>query len=354
MLEGRKNSILIVLIAGIGDLVLASKSIRAIRRGYPESNIHLLTSTEASPIGRNFPFVDYVWTFPIREFRKKKINIGKIFKLILKLRKIDFLAAINLYRVTSWCGSFKMGFLFLSLKAGKKLGHDKYGFGFFLDRKASEDTYGEMHFADSMMEIARISGGIPDDRGIEAFYRSDSKERWGHLFQPKKECGRNPIIAINPGADQANKRWSPHNFAVVADCLMDSLNAKIFLLGGPGEELLVLKIKRWMKNDVVDLSGQLTLDDLVYVIDKCDLLITNDSGPMHIAAAVKTPLVALFGPETPIHTRPYTDEQLYRVLYKGNNAKKDHSKNYGLDLITPKEVLLACIDLLTEGRNRDK
>ena len=129
----KKESILIVLIAGIGDLILASKSIRAIRNGSPDDDIQLLTSTEAYPIAQNYDYLDHVWAFPIRELRKNKSHIFKVVRLIHKLRKLYFSNILNLYRVVSYRGSFKMGLLFLLIRAKQKVGHDNKGFGLFLN-----------------------------------------------------------------------------------------------------------------------------------------------------------------------------------------------------------------------------
>ena len=115
------NSILIVLIAGIGDLVLASKSIRAVRSRFPNADIHLLTSTDASPIARNYDYVNHIWSLPIREMRKNKRYLLDVLNLMLRVRKIRFDLAMNLYAVSSRIGALKMGFLFLLLKAGVKL-----------------------------------------------------------------------------------------------------------------------------------------------------------------------------------------------------------------------------------------
>ena len=93
----------------------------------------------------------------------------------------------------------------------------------------------------------------------------------------------------------------------------------------------------------------------MYLIRRCDLLLTNDSGPMHIAAAVKTPVVALFGPEKPSTFRPYTSPELSRVLVKPVDCrpcKKSQCNNaVCLDAISPEEVTHACLDLLeTTGK----
>jgi len=346
-----KNSVLVVLIAGIGDLILSSKSIRAIRKGFPNADIHLLTSTEASSIAENYPYIDRVWSFPIRELRNKNTHILDILMLIRKLRKTPFSLAVNLYRIYSWTGTIRMGLLFLSLNAQVKIGHNHKGFGFFINRMLSSETFRNRHFTDSMMDIAQLAGGISDDKGIEVFWDKRSEKKWGHLFSGETKNLNKITIGINPGGDRPNRRWNPDHYVHVADRLSEHFNEKIILLGGPGEEKIAHYIQDKMKNRPINLGGQLTLNDLVYIISQLDLLVTNDSGPMHIAAAVKTPLVAIFGPEDPIYTRPYTTKDLYTIVHKDVDcrpcSKRNCKRPVCLDLITPEDVVEKCSEMLT-------
>ena len=343
------DHILIILIAGIGDLILGSKSIRAIRNGFPDADINLVTSTEASFIAKNFGYVDHVWPFPIRELKDTRTYLFEILKLIRSLRKTHFHVVVNLYRIYSWRGTVTMGLLFALLKSTIKVGHDHKGFGIFLNKKAPAEIYKDRHFADAMMDIAQLAGGVPDNKGIAVFWDEGSEKKWQHLFlqhiNPEKRR-----IAINPGADKPNKRWKPENYALVANWLMERFDTEIILLGGPGEENIAQEIQGRITKDVTNLSGQLTLNDLVYIISQCDLLITNDSGPMHVAAALKTPLVAIFGPETPVHTRPYTSTNLYRIAFQQVDCRPCQDpkceRPLCLELITPEEVLEKCIEML--------
>jgi len=350
----KRPTILIVLIAGIGDMVLGSASIRAVRNGYPNAEIHLLTSTEASTLAMNYEYVDYVHPFPIRELRRDKKYLFDIFRLIRGLGKIRFDLVLNLYMVASLYGAVKMGLLFLCLSADAKIGHDDHGFGLFLTEKAPGDTFKNRHFADAMMDLARLAGGIPDDRGIEVFWDRQVEEKWASLFSNDKAPEQDLKIAINPGGDRENRRWRPEYYAEVADRIMERFPARLFLLGGPGEEAIAREIEGKMRHGALNLSGQLSLNDLTYLISRFDLLITNDSGPMHIAAATKTPLVALFGPEDPKLFGPYTEPELYRVIQKDVPCRPCGEKKClrpsCLDLITPEEVLEACVELL-EGKS---
>ncbi len=345
------NHILAVTVAGIGDLILASKAIRALKNGVPNKSLHLLTSTEAATLARNYPYVDHVWSLPIRELRKEKSQIFGILKTLLQLRKTRFDTAVNLYRVVSRQGALRMGLLFRLLKAGEKVGHDSKGFALFIDKKAPVKIFHNRHFVDAMTDIAVLAGGVPDEQGIEVFWDRMVETKWAGLISSSEgKDDQSKLIGINPGADQPQKRWNPAHYAYVADRLVEHVAAKVIILGGPGEEHIAQQIQGKMKFPYINLAGTLTLNDLVYVIGKLDLLITNDSGPMHIAAALKTPLVAIFGPEDPTYTRPYTSPDLYRIVYRELDCRpcrKQHCEQPRcLEIIEPEEVLQKCLELL--------
>jgi len=341
--------ILIIMVAGIGDVVMASKSIRAMRNAFPDAHLHLLTSSEAAPLASNYPYLDHVWSFPIREFRKEKSLALEMFKTIMRLREIRFDMAVNLYRVVSRPGALRMGLLFALLKANTKVGHDSRGFGMFLHKKAPAEIFQNRHFVDAMMDIALLAEGVPDHDGIEVFWDQGVEKKWDPPFQDDKS-NRHPRIGINPGSDRPEKRWDPHHYASVADRLAEKSGAAICILGGPGEESIASTIQGAMKHPAMSLAGKLSLDELAYVLSRLDLLITNDSGPMHMAAAVKTPVVAIFGPEDPVYTRPYTSPDKYRIV-QGRVpcrpcTRKKCERPLCMELVEPEEVLKACLELL--------
>ena len=345
-----REAILIVLVAGIGDLVLASKAIRAIRNGFRDADIHLLTSTEAAEIAQNYKYLNHVWAFPIRELRNSKSHLLNVAKLMLKLRKKRFASIVNLFVVTSWLGALRMGFLFLLLKSKLRVGHDGNGFGLFLTKKAPSETFENRHRVEAIADIALQAGGLPDEKGIDVFWNQNCEKKWRHLFENERPYSNRIFVGLNPGGDRENKRWAPNKFAILGDKLTEEFNAKIILLGGPGEEEIAGQIEKKMRNGVVNLSGKLDLNELTYITSRFDLLVTGDSGPMHIAAGVKTPLVAIFGPQTPVIAGPYTSEKLCRVIYKDVDCwpcnKNRCVHPICLDLITPDEVYEKCLELL--------
>ena len=351
----KKESILIILVAGIGDLVLSSKSLKAIRNGFPEGIIHLLVSTEGFELAENYKFVDKVWTFPIRELRKRKTDLWDIFKIAIRLRKEKFSMAVNLYKIGSVWGALKMGVFMLMVKPRVKIGHSDKGFGLFLNKKAPAETFSNRHFCDAMMDIALLAGGRDSHSDLEIYWNKVAEEKWANLFSDSDGSQRF-IVGINPGGDRKNRRWAPEKFAAVADALIDRFSTRIFIFGGPGEETTAKKIQMLMRGVSVDLAGKLSLNDLAFVLSKLNLFVTNDSGPMHIAAAVETPLVAIFGPENPVLFGPYASPRAYRVVHKMDIdcrpcRKKACSLPSCLDSISVHDVLEECVELLTECMN---
>jgi heptosyltransferase I len=347
------KAVLVVLVAGIGDLIMASKSLRAMRKGLPAGDLHLLTSSEAAPIAADFPYLDRVWSLPVREFRKEKSQALEMCRTILRLRKFRFDTVVNLYRVVSWSGALRMALLFSALRARTKIGHDAKGFGIFLDRKGREDIFTNRHFVDAMVDMALLAGGVADDGGIDVFWDKGIEKAFEPLLRDDRST-RAPGIGINPGADRPEKRWNPRRYASVADRLAGKLGARIFLFGGPGEESIASSVQEAMTHPATNLAGKLSLHELAYLLSRLDLLITNDSGPMHIAAAAKTPVVAIFGPEDPVCTRPYTSPDRYRIVQGSAPCRPcvpgKCENPLCMEMVKPEEVLRACLDLLNSRR----
>jgi heptosyltransferase-2 len=351
------HKILIVLIAGIGDLVLASKAIRSVRGGYPGAEIHLLTSSDAAPLAKNDSCIDRVWAFPIREFRKDRRYAIEILRLIRALREIPFRSILNLYAVDSLSGAMKMGLLFSAFPSPVKAGHDSRGFGFFLTNRVPEERFRDRHISEAMLEVALSAGGVRDDQGIAVRWGPASELKWKGLFAQGNGTSGRVIVGVNPGGDRQNRRWDPDRYAAVADRIIDRHGARVILLGSRSETGIAGRIESRMRNRPENLSGRLTLDELTYVIGQLDLLITNDSGPMHIGAALGVPLVAVFGPEDPRRMGPCAPPALRRVLCKEVPCRpctKSHCDVVAcLEAITADEVYEASVGLLgTSGRRR--
>jgi lipopolysaccharide heptosyltransferase II len=342
-------TILLILVAGIGDFVLATRAIRAVRSGHPGAAIHLLTSSEGAVFARRYSGIDRVFAFPIRELRGQRFPVRPFVDVLRQLRRTRYDIAANFYPVCSWAGSARMALLFSLIRARLKAGHAHGFMRLLLDTHVPERVFFSTHRVNAMTEVACAIGGRDDDLGIEVPV-ADGKNRWNGLVAPHIQGHAGKLIGINPGGDRANRRWPAANFAALACELAGQIGARILIFGGPGEESAAAAIHQSLNGAAVNLVGQLALHELPYFLSRCDLLITNDSGPMHIAAALKVPVVALFGPESPALFGPCSSPERSRVLQKSVPCRPcphtSCAQPICLQGIYPSEVLAASLDLL--------
>jgi heptosyltransferase II len=157
------------------------------------------------------------------------------------------------------------------------------------------------------------------------------------------------ILGINPGAAFGSaKRWYPERFAQVARQLSEKWKAKVLVFGGPGETDIAAEIEEKLENDCINLAGRTSVRELMELIRRCSFFITNDSGPMHVAAAFEVPLVAIFGSTDHKTTSPYTEKavivrkEIECAPCKLRECPKDHQC---MTAVTADDVVRAAISL---------
>lgn len=344
------RSVLLIVVAGIGDFVMATQAIRAVRNGHPNARIDLLTSSEAAAIACRHPGVDRVFAFPIRELRRSRFPIRSIIDVLRRLRRTRYDIVVNLYPVCSWVGSLRMLLLLMFLRAQAKASQAAGWLRYGLDTPLPKNMFAGKHIVDAMTSVACMIGGRADDLGLELPVDSSAMRTWADLVGPVGSGGGNKLIGINPGGDRSNRRWPGAKFAAAARVLMDLTGARILIFGGPGEEAIAAAIQEALNGTAVNLAGRLSLRQLPYFISRCDLLITNDSGPMHIAAALDVPVVAVFGPEDAGAFQPYAVPDRCRVIQKPVDCRPCKQVNCSrpicLDTISPSDVVAAGLHLL--------
>jgi heptosyltransferase II len=343
------RAILLIVVAGIGDFVMATPAIRAVRNGNPKARVHLLTSTEAAALARRHPGIDRVLAFPIRELRTIRFGFRPLLRVLGELQRTRYDVAVNFYPVCSWLGSIKMVLLFSSLKAKHRVSHAPGILRLCVNRAVPADVFTGKHRADAMADVGLLAGGERDGGGLElAPGLSGGDEHQGWI---RPDTGsRSQTIGINPGGDRANKRWPADRFAEVARVLMNRTGSRIVIFGGPGEESIADEIMKHLNGSAVNLAGRLPLEELPYAVSCCDLLVTNDSGPMHIAAAMKVPVVVVCGPTDSSVFGPYTAPERHRLIQKAVPcrpcSKNDCSDPKCMTAISPADVIAAATELL--------
>jgi heptosyltransferase I len=177
---------------------------------------------------------------------------------------------------------------------------------FYTDRVAVP-TRG-MHAVDRYLLVARFLGASAESPSASDFPLPQDSAADNHisaLLAREHIRSGTVLVAMHPTARWPTKQWLPESFAETADRLQQQDAVRVVLIGGREDRVLAERVMHHMQSAPIDLIGKTTLKELIAFLRRARMLITNDSGPMHLAAAVGTPVVALFGPTDPARTGPY-------------------------------------------------
>lgn len=283
------GNILVVSLQGIGDLVLVTPLLRALKAAYPLSKLAVLTFESNKEVLNSNPSVDNIITFRATD----KLNIIKIAVFLATLRREHFDLAICAY--PSGLRSALIAYL---IGAGERFGQR---FSMFRNYKwlfTKQAPVTEIKHAVLLnLDFLKLLGIDPDDAAKEPiFHISDEDTRFALDFL--RSSGINDgdlIISIHAGGG-SERSWQQERFGEVADVLIEKKNAKIIFIGSSKETALVEKIRGSMKGKSSTAAGRMNLAQTGALLKQTKFLICNNSGPMHIAAALDIPTVSFSGP----------------------------------------------------------
>ena len=307
-------NILIVKLSAVGDVIHTLPSLAALRKLYPKAHITWVIEEAAADLITDHPYLDRVVVSPRKTWGNdiKKGHVGKVVRegisFLKQLRERPYDLVIDFH------GLFKSAVIVLAGGGKRKLGYDSMQelSGFFYSEKIPEDM--GKHALDRYLDFPRhLAGGKTTPEagrtaftGIEEEFRiavgEEHRTRVDELLQAHGIERQDRLVAVSPVALWETKLWEDEKFARLCDRIMEELKARVVLTGNDGEALV--RIASRMENSPVNLGGKTTLRDLAYLYGRSAVLVTTDSGPMHLAAAVGTPVVALFGPTDPKRTGP--------------------------------------------------
>ena len=295
-------NILIVKLSAIGDVIHTLPSLAALRHFYPDAHITWVVEEAAADIVKNHPYLNAVIVSRRKSWPKDILN-SKFFKPLFNMRSlIKELRQRRYDLVIDFHGLFKSSIIVLFSSGKQKLGYDSLQelSGLFLNEKIPEDM--NKHAVDRYLDFPRYLGANIDKAKFVLPQNKDAEIKV-QILMSKYKLDDKKFIAINPIAYWETKLWDNDNFARLADLIKNSLKMDVVFTGS--EKNIIERITSKMKTIGINLGGQTTLLELAQVYKKARLVITTDSGPMHLAAAVGTPVVALFGPTDPARTGPY-------------------------------------------------
>jgi heptosyltransferase II len=285
--------ILLIKPGAIGDLLQLSPVVRALRGMIPSARVTLLVGDRASAdLFRHNPSVEEVLVYDRRGTHRSARAFVELWKAVRRRR---FRLVLHFQR-----SNLKAWLLATAALPARVLVY----------RKARRRT---VHAVENHLETVAPLGIDPRaaDRRLELFL-GDEDERWAEAALAGEGLSGRPLAALNLGASHAVNRWPAGHFAALAERLHAELGCGVLLVGGPQDRELAEAARAMVATPMVDLVGRTTLLQLGAVLKRCAVAVSGDTGPMHLATAVGTRVIALFGAADPARTGPVGDG--HRVL----------------------------------------
>lgn len=292
------KKILIIRVDGIGDLLNSTPAIALLRQNYPSAEITVLARPLNASVLTGNPNVDKVLVY---DRGGEHIRLSQRLRFFSKLRNEQFDLVVAMQ--TAFFPHF------ITLLSGAK-----YRLGRYQKRFKSTFTHvwrgkykkGETHEVDRNLELVRLICNGESNRQL-VFNLSFDEIADAKALTASLAIGEvSFLIGIHPGGSSYDKRWPEKQYAELADRLVDQYNATILLLRGPEEAELTHNIQKEMQSYAFSYAPK-TIRELGALLSLCDLVVCNDSGPMHIAAAVNVPTVAIFGPTDHVAWHPMSE-----------------------------------------------
>jgi len=277
----------------IGDAVMTTPALAALRSHYPQAHIVLLANPLVAQLFSYHPAVDEVLIYDKKgEHRGWR---GRL-RLCAQLRARRFDAAILLQNAIE--AALIAAGAFIPRRAGYVTDGRRLLLNYPVPVTAADRR---LHHSDYYLTLLhRLGIGSNEGKGALQLACSDDELAWA-----RQRLGSDNVIAINPGAAYGSaKRWLPERFAAVADELARRYDAAIVLTGGPAEVEIGRDIAAAMTGPVINTIATTSVRQMMALLACSRLLVTNDSGPMHVAAAFGVPIVAVFGPTDHTTTSP--------------------------------------------------
>ncbi len=280
------NRILIVRTDRIGDVLLSTPVIKALRDNYPHAYIAMVVSPYGKNIVEDNPYLDEViiydkdgkhksWPRSIkfaRNLKKKRFDLAIILHPTNRMHLLTFLSGIR-----------------------RRIGYDRK-FGFLLTNRIKHTKHlGQKHELEYALDLVRYLGIEPKDRILFMPLKTESEAWVEELFKQEGIKKTDRLLAINPGASCPSKIWPNERFADVASRLIEKYGFRVLVITGPKDLALAENVIKHMHQPAINLAGKTSVSGLASVLKRCDLFISNDSGPVHIACAVGIPVISIFG-----------------------------------------------------------
>ncbi|MEK6279265.1 MAG: lipopolysaccharide heptosyltransferase II [Acidobacteriota bacterium] len=295
----------------VGDAVMTVPALRALRQLFPRAHLTLATRSWAKGLFTEADFVDELLVHEgsglrsvvqqVRQWRTHDFDAAVLFPNSLESALVASLARVPL-RI-GYAADGRQGLLThpLDLPSWRSSRHEVFYY---------------LNIVEHLQQMSDYPAGVlgpPPDGSLKV--GESRKSAALEMLRAKGVKGLNgeghrqqPLIALCPGSINSRaKRWPPERFAALADLFIDELEAEVLLIGSAAEAEVSQEVSARMRNKCINLTGHTDLAELVAVLSVVELLVTNDTGPAHIASALERPTLVIFGPTNPLTTGPFSE-----------------------------------------------
>ena len=285
-----------ILIRGpnwVGDSILAIPAMKAVRARFPDAEITLLVRPWVAGVFKSAPFIDHLWSEP------RPAGISEWIRITSSIRKRGFDLALL------FPNSFESAAMIFLGRVPQRVGYATDGRRWLLTNSLKPAS-GKHHQVHYYLALAGAVSAEVTQPSISIEANAEEKEQAARLLVSEGIAPGRRYLVLNPGAAYGSaKRWNEEGFAEAGDTLASELDLDVAIVGSEAERSIADSIKARMRSRVAVLSGRTSLETLIGVIAGSSLVLTNDSGPMHVAAALGVPTVAVFGATDDVVTGPW-------------------------------------------------
>ena len=327
--RGGTNRVLIIRPDHLGDLLLTTPAIRALKKRRPDLSINVLCNDACAGLMENYDEADQVLTLPFPGFGRAGADAENAYRLALasarRLRRIGYDSAV-IMRPDHWWGAL------LAYLAGipQRIGYDLEGVSPFLtEARARENGHALMQ----NMRLMETFGVAPAAEAIRLDFplRAADQVSIDITLADKDIPAERSVVCIHPGSGRAIKFWRNENWARVADAVAQEFDAAVAFTGTADESEMIGEIADKMETAAINVAGATTVGQLAALYRRSLLALGADSGAMHLAAAVHTPTVTLFGPADPVEFAPWGDARRHTVVTSDIACRPCRILDWGAD-----------------------
>jgi len=338
-ITGVKKRILVLRYRFIGDTILTVPFLRNLRSAEPDAHIAWVVAPGSSEVVKGIPYIDeLIYWDPVTIHADSR---GTHKTLRDKVRFISGLSSQKFDKVYVLKRSFSSALIAVLSGARERIGFDTEGRGFLLTKRVPYRH--DQHEVQNFLDVLRADGVAVTDDHLELWTTPEEEAAAAKLLADAGIPASKDLVALHPFASNPHRGWPFENFAALAA----SLQAEGFVtlvLGAPGDRTAFEAVRDLFGQHTIDLVGSCKLRVTMALLKRCALFVGNDSGIMHLAAAANIPMVALFGPQSPLKFGPWSAQA--KVIYRDFPCSPCKQKFFTECEPTPR-MRPACVEAIT-------